>query len=67
MTLHLVFNLTLTWNFYPNFIKVVQTVYYNTRYSLATRNMSDIDLWKIWPLISSRSLSLEFGHDLVNL
>lgn len=66
MTLHLVFNLTLTWNFYPK-IKVVQTVYYNTKYSLATRNMSDIDLWKIWPLISSRSLSLEFGHDLVNL
>lgn len=67
MTLHLVFNLTLTWKFYPKFIQVVQTVYYNTKYSLATRNMSDIDLWKILPLISSRSLSLEFGHDLVNL
>lgn len=66
MTLHLVFNLTLTWNFYPKFIKVVQTVII-TPNSLATRNMSDIDLWKIWPLISSRSLSLEFGHDLVNL
>lgn len=31
MTLHLVFNLALTWNFYPKFIKVVQTVYYNTK------------------------------------